>query len=737
MLLVPAMPIGDPAGGFSEIPRIEWWLLHVASLESIWGQWTNHGPASLLDRIPYILGAVIWLSINYALGRSILALDASNERLSVWLRSGLSIACGSVLSIQCVMASALTFGTRSRWGVAAWLLGIGIALHFGSKHIGWKRRAPIVGVEKMHAEETEAHDITLHASWSRRLFGLSILGCVWIALLTLAGACLPSYDLDLREHGMMAIKEYFQSGQLAWIERNAEANAPLASMMPSLFWMAMLQSDTPPRLIDAVLVGQVTQACQWLVAVGLLGLFFVRKYGRLAASMITFALLAHPGMFELVRLGHGAGGAALGMIAAGVLLDRPAGVQLPRWSLLVIASGAVVHSYWLGLVLGLPLLVVISLDLLRQRDMRFSDLTLTTKLRCISLFIFLVAVSSYWYVRNVLACGDPIQPWGRGGLGLPTPAASSTALQQAWILINRPWASMSYSDWIPSTLSACSRSLWDSIAHGLILVPLASVGLFAPEDKWAKTALGWWCAAWLVWWLLTPHMDRDWVLMTPLLSWPAAHGLAWLQRQRQRWPILAVGLLSLVWSVVVLAAWPTCDNRLLVPLRILASSVPEESNAEPSDREGLGAGQGRANEGTDAATAPRYLHWLNSNWESLAAGFEGNRGLLLVGSADAFRFMMPTHINGLYDLSLWDDLVDKIEANDLEPQTIRDKWAGQGISHIVFDWRSLRGRDRVLGIERETRYRNAIRQLVAQNLVRQEPWAFLSSDAECFVVIHR
>jgi hypothetical protein len=91
-------------------------------------------------------------------------------------------------------------------------------------------------------------------------------------------------------------------------------------------------------------------------------------------------------------------------------------------------------------------------------------------------------------------------------------------------------------------------------------------------------------------------------------------------------------------------------------------------------------------------------------------------------------------VNGLFDLGLWDAMESGLANGNLTDVTIQEWLSHHQIRQIVFDWRSLRNRDAILGLQREAQYRATLQRLLGSGILRAIPWDFLSSEAELFEV---
>jgi hypothetical protein len=56
------------------------------------------------------------------------------------------------------------------------------------------------------------------------------------------------------------------------------------------------------------------------------------------------------------------------------------------------------------------------------------------------------------------------------------------------------------------------------------------------------------------------------------------------------------------------------------------------------------------------------------------------------------------------------------------------------VGYVVMDWQGLARRDRIVGRNREGRYRDWVRRMLETGLLRRIPWDLNSGEAECFEV---
>jgi hypothetical protein len=703
MLLVPALPIAGPGGEVSRISRAEFWMILVASFETIWNQWTSGQPPTISDRFPKIACATAWLALCAVLGYPIVRGDRLTNKVNRLSALAWSIAIGSSIASLCVAGNGMTFGPQSRLGLIGWLSGVGLALHLCFRRFAIRQEETVDGGQtSLEATDTETYDPSLNDSWARRLMGLTSLGIVWLLILTVLGACLPTYDADVREHRIMATRIIYLENQLMRIDHQREANVPQGTMMPGLFWMNMFVGRPPDLLneeavqgmVDSALVCQIVQGIYWCIAIWILIGSLARSYGTFAAVLAGFALASLPGFFELVRLGGGAGEGGMVLVAAASLLLLQHRVhEIPCGSLVCIAAGAAGLGWVMFLLVTVPVAI------------RLTTIPSLGSLRRTCLLIFSAAVAMFWGGAVVGQFVDAGLFRGRAG------GVEQAFLSQYLPFFFSPWSGVGEGAW-----DAFMRMLFFSTVHSLHLIPIAILGLAFERHRAGRDA-GIWFGVWcLLWWMMTPQQDRDWVLAMPLLAWPMASGIAWLSERGQRVLLIAICGISLAWSIIALCAWPTSDNRLLVPLESLATIISEED-----------AEQGR---GVRFDMAPS----VNRIWNRLDRERKNDPWLLL-GSADAFRWLPNVELYGTYDTNPWEELVEKWDTH-LDPvRDFRSLILKNQIGHLVLDWQGFMFRDQLLGTQREPRCRNAIQMLQQMGVLKRVEWDFDSSRAECYEVV--
>jgi hypothetical protein len=680
MLVIPALPIGVPEGGIARISRAEFWLILVASLESIWSQWTAGYVATISDRLPKIGCAAIWMAISAILGWPIARCDGLHRIGRSAHTLAISTAIGSALAALAVACNGVTFGPQSRLGLVVWFVATGMGAQLYARRLASRTRIEASADRPVESSSDRA----LEHSWARRLMGLTALGTAWVLVLTLLGACLPSYDADVREHRSMAVRNDYLGNRMAGSENHSASHGPHGARMPALFWMNPLVgvpsnplniSDVQ-RMVDAMVIGQLIQAMQWCVAIWLLVAALSRRYGSFASVLASFAIAAHPGLFELVRLGGGAGEGGMYLVSAVSLLLTCRTGQIPVGSLACIALGAAGNSGVLLLLVTLP--IGIGVAITARNDL----------LRCIIWFAAVGAVVLFWGASPLGQFLGQEFARGRGGEG-------------AW--------------------AACLRIAIQSTVHAPHLIPLALVGIMFSRNRVGRdvgVAFGVWC---ILWWTVTSQQDRDWVIAVPLLAWPMASGIAWMQAHGVRFLLAAIAGVALAWSIVVLCAWPTSDNRLLVPWENLVVIVDEDTAEDIAE-------QGRGGESRDLAPL------VNSLWNGLRENQRAQKWLLL-GSGDAFRWLPDVEVDGPENTGQWNKWLDAWETQKDPVRACHQRLRENRVGFVVVDWAGWMRADQAQGTRSEARYRNMIQQLLQAGAVKRLEWRRKGGQAECYEVV--
>ena len=754
MLASSCMPLADAVGAAQAVPRWEFWFLYASVPSAIWWQWTGGlQPITVSDRLPILGAATLWLLACGWIGKRILRFDPVETRLSKYERIGISILVGQSVLSSIVFLHCWLFGISS----FGWLLAILFFTAIGLRI--WRFR--VQSGSTSQAEQTSPHgedlekDLSFDSSISRRMVGLLFLATTFLACIQAYGATIPTHDMQVREVDWWIVKHAAQDGRLRWSAENALANAPAGFAMPSVAFVGLLTMDLPTisshgkgsmeqrerwngRLLNGMLAGKTVNALLCLVGVFLASVHVGRRWGYLPGLFVGFLLVATPGISELTRLGRTE--ALIGIWSAALLVVWHAAQEslpskLPMglvWG--VLLAGAFSSGYGSGVVIGLPAVVLWIWSYRRRMALRegaASNRTIMTA----ALFAVVLLTTSVFYLRNWVASGDPIYPWGgvfAQQLGMVKPSENRDSLLYAYRVPSETTSEFIAATSVENTLVHPSekkspyrlenwqdgifRLLGNSNAHGLMLVAFAIVGVFLGRFSFSGIAIFWFVYWVSIWWCFSMRQDRDWVGALILLSWPAAAGSHWMARQvRGMWMMFFVSI-AILWSVVVIPIWPTSDNRLFVGLDSFDSNKSAQTGSKWVDGE--------------VAVLPTFSSQFNAKAKQ-GDGFKKDSKLLLIGENDDFDLLVDCLSNGPFDQGLFDNWLG------LPAKEVGSLLRSHGISHVLVAWSGVQYREQLTGLETESKVRTAISELLGDSQLAPIRWEINSSQAELFQVIEQ
>ncbi|MCY2985977.1 MAG: hypothetical protein NTY15_20300 [Planctomycetota bacterium] len=770
MLASSCMPVSDPMGEAQAVPRWEYWLLHASVPSAIWWQWTGGlQPIHIADRVPILALAAVWLFACWWGGKHILKFDSISSRLSKYERLCVSILVGQSALSTVVFLIGWLVGVQQ----LVWFSAVLVLMAIASCLFQWVqstskpsktslKEESVFECESLSALET-VPDTSFASSIRRRMVGLLILATVSLAGFHVLGATMPTQDAQVREVDWWLVKHATIEGKIQWSADHSLANAPAGLDMPAVALASMvtvdltspqlIRSDTDwiafrekwnARLLMGVLAGKTVNAMLCLVGLLLVSIHVGRRCGFLSGLLICFLLVATPGITELMRLGRSEVLTGVWCTALAVVWQTSCVSHLKHVPLGVVwgylSAGAFSSGYAPALLVGLPAIVLWLTD--RRQRGQFLEHQSRNGWE-IAIAVGVVLSSSTFYIRNTIASGDPIYPWG-GVLAQQLGVVGHNEIRDAIHFANRvpsetiaeSMASLgdegvgvdvarSLSPYRLSNLQdGLARLLGNSNVHGLLLVPLALVALLLGRYGRYRVVFLWFLYWVAVWWMFFSRQDRDWVGALGLLAWPAASGSEWLLDRARGYFMMLLVSIAIAWTVVVLPVWPTSDNRIFVALEKLSrvgrlsalDSAAEEKAAKESTPE--------------TNTAEGYAGIYRSVIESQAAG-KARVKVLLVGESDDFDFVSDCITNGPFDRGLMDKCSElpSIEAESL----LRDR----GIGYVLVAWSGVQYRERLTGRKRESDYRSTVSRLVNESCLTPIPWEISSSQAELFRVNDR
>ncbi len=770
MLAASCMPVSDPMGEAQAVPRWEYWLLHASVPSAIWWQWTGGlQPIHIADRVPVLVLATTWLYLCRVVGNQILKFDSISSRLSKYECICISVLVGqSLLSVFVFLIGWLVGVQQVVWFLVALALLFIANWLFGSMRSKSMRSKPSLKGEPAFGFESSSAleavpDASFASSIRRRMVGLLTLATVLLAGFHVLGATMPTQDAQVREVDWWLVKHAAMEGKIRWSADHAMANAPAGLDMPAVALASILTVDLPSpklmlnetdwiafqekwnaRLLIGVLAGKTANALLCLVGMLLVSVHVGRRHGFLSGLLICFFLVATPGIAELMRLGRGEVLTGVWCAALAVVWQTSSITKEKRLPLGVVwgflLAGVVSSGYAAAVLVGLPAMVLWLTD--RGQRGKFSERQ-SQNAWAVAMAVGVVLSASAFYIRNTIASGDPIYPWG-GVLAQQVGVVGHNEFRDALHFANRVPSetiaesmasavddkvgvdvARSLSPYRLSNLQdGLARLLGSSNVHGLMLVPLALVGLLLGRYR-SFRVISLWFLYWVgVWWLFFTRQDRDWVGALVLLAWPAAAGSEWLLNRARGYFTMLLVSIAIAWSVVVVPVWPTSDNRILVSLETLSrrrdSSVVDSAAEATAEKESA----------PEANMTAGYASVFRSVLVSQAAG-QPHLRVLLVGESDDFNLVSECITNGPFDRGLMDKCY---ELSSLEAESMLRE---SGIGYVLVIWSGVQYRERLTGRKLESDYRSTISRLVHESCLTPNPWEISSSQAELFRVNER
>lgn len=556
-------------------------------------------------------------------------------------------------------------------------------------------------------------------------------------------------DWWLVQHSLLGDRIRFYPENM---DANASCGTSMPSLFAASVCLAILPAETEgpsPELasrkhqhqciLRGVLVGKLVSSLLCLTSLAFLGLYVYRQHGLLPGCAIVFLLLATPGIAELIRFGRpeallGAYSIVLVILWANsrsynqVPLEGSRRIATsPVWWFVV--AGTLLLGYGSAVLIGIPSLLLVLSEQLRKRWLQAAPdkpnlhRNWQGNAATATLLIVAMAIGLFPYARNLVACGDPVAPWS----GVAMHAMGFSPENQEAALWSRRFAVPNETVWeqvskaeesrfdpnraeidtpkspyrLENGIDGWNRLIWDSNVHGLLLIPFAILGLVVSrfriaaqytEDtsKWGMLLTLVWSGTWIFgWWLLSRRLDRDWVGVLFLFSFPAALGVRWMMDRA--WPYCLGGMLTIaiVWSVLVIPTWPTSDNRILMSFQSLDSTL---AHAPPA-----GGSPADAPKPEDVDTKS-VIGTMNALIEQ-ELQLDSNAKLLLVGSNDDFGL--------LCDSAPFSSVFGLPGTDPRQPSQTQwlDSLRSEKVTHIALLWPEIIEWDQKCGRKTESAYR--------------------------------
>ncbi len=758
-----SFPILTGLQGADGEPIFRWQFLTRLLLPELWwGELTGGGqlPLGLLDRVPILVGAAVWLGIAFVLGRPLV-----RTAFAVLTRVefvALSMLAGLALLSTLTLIVGLAGGSASRWAVAVPVAGALV--------VAWFANLRILRTSKKLEFATVSwlpKGVTASGVFGQLAGRLVVVLTIALVIVYALGAMMPPYEFDVVEYHLQSAKEFFQKGSIGFSDHNIYINMPLGLEMHSLAAMSLVGGADGWWL--GGLIGKAIIGAHSLIAAALLGGFVARRadsqwIGWCAAGLwLAVPGNAHVAMAGLIDAAMGACivASVLGLIelARQVRCDSVDPTENNRtdnnrsefehresWLILLIFvfAGASTAAKYTGLLYGVLPCLVATVAIVVHRG-RYSDANwlAIVKRWSVPLVCGLTLTCVPWFAKNAVLAGNPVYPLAYqlfGGRGLsderaaqwaqahrvPVEAASDSAYSVIALLksVKQVFVASEFVQPSLMILLVCGflgamfvgeKHVDQSLANKKLAAKKSVDGWRLKSDVWAWGAWSLWIL--VVWWLATHRIDRFWLPAVLLWVPIAGVGLLWLAREISHTLATVLVLAELGFGLLVNSSPVIGDTRFFVSLAALRT---DDGNADEA---------GEASE-VQVGRLSRSIAWCNENLDP------ADSKLLLIGEARAFDFRMPILYSTCFDVSPAETWlrVDAAEERVLERQ--RENLRDAGVTHVLVNWSEL-ARYRSPGNYGFSDWptRADMAKLAESGLLRRIAWPVAEENAELFAVV--
>ncbi|MEQ1828072.1 MAG: hypothetical protein ABL921_19075 [Pirellula sp.] len=726
---MPCMPLSDTTGEVVAVPRWEYWAIHASVPSALVWRWTGGLPSiAITDRLPVFAAAACWLAVCWLVGWLAIRCDADVPR-SKAKRNLMAILIGHSIFSSAIFVCAISIGCRSYVALVMLTSIVALMLACAGRSAGLSRST----------DATVQHDTSLQCTVRRRLIGLLVVACVWLASMQVYGATVPTVDRQVRTTDWWLVKHAIDSGRLTYRHDNVLTNGPSMASMPAL-GLAMLVATRVQgadedssnwesarkvqmdRMYVAVVAGKLVHAVLCVLGVAIIGLHLREQYGLLPGLVAAFCLLATPGIAELTRLGRTE--SMVGVWGA-VMLCYWQSISVGKYTWMAwccLLAGALNWGYGSAVLVGLPVMMFTIYRLWlgrRQGTIQETPSSENFQSRAVAGRIMLIIVlfmGGSCYMRNAWAVCDPIAPWSDAimqQIGLRTTSEPMSRLRQAYRVRSETVAESMHLDdatelengqsafRIDNLVDGLKRVLWASTAHGLLLIPLAilgaCVGFSSAHFKPSWGAIGW-SAYWIsVWWMFSPRLDRDWIGVSFFLAWPAAAVIHWFMNGNKSLGLATHVGIVMVWSLIVIPIWPTSDNRIFVSMR----DVRMLGRLDPMNMIGQEFGPNQSSR------------------------------VFLLGESDDFDERFHCESNSPFEYGFLDEMIASSQSQRM------DLMHSRGLTHIYVSWDGIRERHEQARSASESEVKRVLAEMQAHAQIKRVGSTSNPPNGDLFQVMSR
>lgn len=338
------------------------------------------------------------------------------------------------------------------------------------------------------------------------------------------GASLPSVSFDNREYHLQGPKEFWEAGQIEFLEHNVYTSFPFLSEMLTLLGM-VLTGDW----WGGAIVGQVVISCFGLFT-ALLLVGTGRLIGPGIGGIAAVAWLTSPWCYRASStIAFVEGALAFYVMATATAVILALRMSESRmWGVVGLLAGAGMSCKYPGLVQTVvPAGIVAGVMCLigwRTREQRLAA--------CSGLLWFIVGAAvafGPWAIKNLVETGNPVYPLAYslfGGIDLNDQWAAkwSAGHSPPFNVVAEPLHAVP--DFFTKLSDVFIKNDWQTPLVAMF-APLALIVYFVRRQS--AVLLCFVFALWLyaMWWALTHQIDRFWVPMLPVCCLLAGVGYRW------------------------------------------------------------------------------------------------------------------------------------------------------------------------------------------------------------------
>lgn len=502
----------------------------------------------LLDRLPILLGATVWLGIAWWIGRPLV------ERLLAEESPALRLATSILVGLAWLSTTMFCLGTfrfmDSRWPLLLTIVGM-MVIAYRVNRRPLSKQSPEARPE--NTATTKSLSPLARSVGDRWLLRWTQV-CVWgLAAVYVVGGMMPPVEFDVVEYHLQAPKEFYQDGEIWMLSHNVYATMPLGVEMHSLAAMTLISGE------DAWWIGGltgklVTSLFAIIAAVFLFG-FLERRTGRQSAWIAAGLFLAaagnlHVSLSGLIDVALGA--YVLSSFVVTAILLSPGQVREVGWkgyALIGTLAGAAAACKYPGLLIAVaPVTAILVLVHFvtqaerRRKSEQPKGLSEPIVALVVGLTIGFATTCLPWFVRNLIFAANPIHPLADSIFD--TVGMSSEHLEN-WRRVHSPQPA--------GTASAFSlTALWESLSQVMWKSPMinpaltflgvlgSALSLFTlrhsrSHSNFVQRVIDWptICtlgSIWTItaWWFLTHRIDRFWLPVLPMAAVLAGYAIMWL-----------------------------------------------------------------------------------------------------------------------------------------------------------------------------------------------------------------